>query len=299
MAISFQDAYVKFQNISGSNNPTNLSQAKQDINIGYKRFDAAISRYFTRKQQFTNLVQGQKYYQIPVDTVRVMEVSVVVSSGYEYPLSQVRSEREWREMNIIANYQSNIPTHYFVYGNDQIGLYPVPSQNVVNGLRFVYQPTDVDLTQDDYTTGTATVSNGGVNVTGTGTTWTTAMAGRQFQITDGSDGNWYEILSVTNSTALVLKTPYVGGSVSTVTYRISQVFIFPGEYDDVPVDYALSRFYESRNNPQRAKYHFDKYTEAVSDALGRYSSSSASSVITDDEIPMYPTNMWRWPPTAS
>lgn len=293
--ISFQDAYTKFQVISGSTNSTTLAQGKQDINIGYKRFDAAISRYFTRKQQFADLVAAQKYYQTPVDAIRVMNVSVVVSSGYEYPLEQVRSEREWREMNIITNYQSNIPTHYFVLGNDQIGIYPIPAQSVTAGLRYVYQPQDVDLSQDDYTTGTATVSNGGTSVTGSGTTWTSAMAGRQFQITDGSDGNWYEIQSVTNNTTLVLKTPYAGTSVSGGTYRISQIFMFPGEYDDVPVDYALSRFYESRNNPQRAKYHLDKYDTAVKDALRRYASSSTSNVITG-ETSIYPANMWMWPP---
>lgn len=296
--ISFQDAYTKFQVISGSTNATTLTQAKQDINIGYKRFDAALGRYFTRKQQFANLVSGQKYYQTPVDAIRVMNVSVVVSSGYEYPLTQVRSEQEWRQMNIITNYQSNIPTHYFVYGNDQIGIYPVPAQNVTNGLRYVYQPTDVDLTQDDYKTGTVTVTAGIEAVTGSNTVWTTSMAGRWFSVTDGTDGNWYEIASVTNSTTLTLKTPYVGLSESGGTYTISQIFIFPGEYDDVPVDYALARFYESRNNTARATYHDKKYSDAVEQALERYSSSSTSHVITDADVPLYPPNMWLWPPTA-
>lgn len=297
MAISFQDAYQKFQVISGSTNATNLAQAKQDINIGYKRFDAAISRYFTRKQQFANLVSNQRYYQTPVDAIRVMNVSVLWSNGFEYPLKQVRSEDDWRKMLIPTGF-AGLPTDYFVYGNDQIGLFPLPSNTVTNGIRYVYQPQDVDLTQDDYSAGTATISNGGVAVTGAGTTWTSAMAGRQFQITDGSDGNWYEILSVTNATSLTLKTPYVGTSVSGGAYRISQIFIFPSEYDDVPVDYALSRFYESRNNAVRAQYHLNKYQAAVDDAVGRYASSSTSSVITSEDNQLYPANMWFWTPTA-
>lgn len=297
MATTFQDAYTKFQVISNSTNSTVLTQAKQDINIGYKRFDAAISRYFTRKQLFTNLVSGQRYYQVPVDTIRVSEVSVLWSSGYEYRLNQVRSESDWRNMLIPTGF-TGLPSNYFVYGNDQIGLYPIPSQSVTNGLRFVYQPQDIDLTQDDYTTGTITITNGSTSVTGSGTVWTAQMASRMFEVTDGSDGNWYEIASVTNNTTLVLKTPYVGISTSGAAYKIGQVFIFPSEYDDVPVDYALSRFYESRNNPNRAKYHLDKYTQAVEDAVRRYSSSSTSHVITDD-APLYPQNIWQWPPTAS
>lgn len=294
MSISFQDSYQKAQFISGDATTTTLAQLKQDINIGYKRFDAAISRYFTRKQKFANLVSGQKYYQTPVDSIRVTEVSVVLSTGYEYPLEQVRSEHDWRLMNIVPNYASNLIQYYFVYGNDQIGLFPQPSQNVTNGLRFVYQPQDVDLTQDDYVSGNATISASGTAVTGTAT-WTAAMIGRQFQITDGTDGQWYEITAVPSSTSLTLKTPYNGTSVSNTTYRISQVFIFPGEYDDVPVDYALARFFEFRNNPNRATYHSLRYTSAVEDALGRYSTSSTSSVITE-ESSVSPESIWQWPP---
>jgi hypothetical protein len=295
MAISFQDSYQKAQFITGDTTAATLTQLKQDINIGYKRFDAAISRYFTRTQKFANLVASQKYYQTPVDAIRVTEVSVVISGGYEYPLKQVRSENDWRLMNIVPNFASNYITHYFVYGNDQIGLFPTPSANVTNGIRFVYQPQDVDLTQDDYITGTATVSASGTAVTGTGTSWTSAMVGRQFQITDGSDGQWYEITAVGSATSLTLKTPYNGSSVSGAKYRISQVFIFPGEYDDVPVDYSLSRFFEFRNNPNRATYHTNRYTSAVEDALRRYASSSTSNVITGDDDTLS-FNWWQVPP---
>lgn len=294
MAISFQDAYIKFQIISGSENATNLIQAKQDINIGYARFNAAISRYFTRKQGFTNLVANQRYYQTPIDAVRVSDVSVVVSSGYEYPLEQVRSENTWRQWLITPSYSSNFITHYFVYGNDQIGLYPMPSQNATNGLRYVYQPQDVFLSKDDYTTGTAAVTNGSTTVTGTGTSWTQAAHGNlQFQITDGSDGNWYEITAVNSTTSLTLKTPYVGPSDSGATYRLGQLFIFPAEYDDVPVDYALYRFYESRNNPQRSTYHKSNYDTAVGQAVEAYASSSTSTVITDETEGL---NLWKIPP---
>jgi len=294
MALSFQDAYTKFQTISGSTNATDLTQAKQDINIGYSRFNAAIMRYFTRKQAFTDLVAQQRYYQTPVDTVRVMNVTATVSGSYAYPLKQIRDEQDWRELLIVPGYASNFITHYFVYGNDQIGLYPLPAQTVASGLRFVYQPQDVYLTKDDYITGTVAITNGSTAVIGTGTSWTQAAHGNlQLQVTDGSDGNWYDILAVNSTTSITLKTPYVGPSISSV-YRLGQPFIFPPEYDDTPVDYALSRFYESRNNPVRAKYHNDKYQESVTDALEKYASSSTSRVITD-EIDF--VNLWRIPPT--
>lgn len=298
MTISFQDVHQKAQFITGDTTSATLTQLKQDINTGYQRFNADMSRYFSRKQKFANVVAGQKFYQTPVDSVSVEEVSVLSSaSGPEYPLVQVRSEDDWRRLNIFP-YNSNIISHYYVYGNDQIGLFPTPSASITNAIRYVYSPQDVNLTQDDYLTGTATVSNTGTAVTGSGTTWTTSMIGRQFQITDGSDGNWYEITAVGSATTLTIKTPYNGPSVTNVVYRISQCFILPGEYDDVPVDWALTRFYEFRNNPGRAAYHAARYKDAVDDALRKYASSSTSQVITDDDnINIGPANPWEWTPT--
>jgi hypothetical protein len=291
--LSWLDAQNKFQAISGSVNATDLVQAQQDMNIGYKRFNAAIARYFTRKQQFTDLIAGQQYYQVPVDAIRVGTITVKLSNGYQYPLQQIRDEMDWRNMNIYT-YTSSQILYYFVYGNDQVGLYPIPSATVSQGLRYVYQPQDIDLSKSDYTIGTVTIVNGSATVTGTGTSWTQAAHGNmQLQVTDGSDGEWYEIIAVNSSTSLTLKTPYVGPSVTNATYRLGQMFIFPGEYDDVPIDYALARFYESQNNPQRAKYHMDKFNSQVVDAVEKYASSSLSNVIAGEQ-PGF--NLWFIPP---
>lgn len=294
MAISFQDAWTKFQTLSGSTNATNLLQAKQDINIGYARFNAAIARYFTRKQAFTDLVASQRYYQTPVDAIRVSNVSATISTGYQVPLEQIRDEQTWRELLMVPNYTSSFISHYFVYGDDQIGLYPMPSTTISSGLRYVYQPQDTFLTKDDYTTGTATITNGGTTVTGSGTSWTQAAHGdTYFQIADGSDGNWYEVTAVNSTTGLTIKTPYVGPSVAGATYRLGQLFIFPTEYDDTPVDYALSRFWESRSNTGRASYYTDRYQTSVNDAIEKYASSSLSNVITENDMGL---NLWLIPP---
>lgn len=295
--LSWTDMQNKFQSLSGSQNSNDLTQAQQDMNIGYKRFNAAISRYFTRKQAFTDIVASQRYYQIPVDAIRVMNVTVTVGTNFNVPLTEVKSERQWREWLILDTIQSNFITHYFVYGNDQIGLYPKPSTTVSQGLRFVYQPQDVDMSKSDYVTGTVTITNGSVALTGAGTAWTQAAHGNmQLQVTDGSDGNFYDIASVNSTTTITLKTPYVGPSVAGAAYRLGQMFIFPGEYDDVPVDYALGRFYESRNNPVRAKYHMDKFKELVNDAVEKYASSTVSNVIAGDDDGVLQPNPWLWTP---
>lgn len=292
--ITFQQAYTKFQQIAGTTTSNDLLYAKQDINIGYKRFNAAIARYFTRKQAFTDLVANQQYYQTPIDAIRVSNVTVTLaSSTLQFPLEQIRDEQEWRNFNIYP-YSSTYIKYYFVYGNDQIGLFPIPSTTVTNGLRYVYQPQDVDLSKDDYSTGTVAITNGSVTVTGTSTSWTQAQQGNmQLQVTDGSDGNWYEVLAVNSTTSITLKTPYVGPTVSGATYNMGQIFIFPGEYDDVPVDYALYRFWESRNNPTRAQYHKNNFEQAITDAVNKYASSSLSNVIVGDSDSL---NLWFSPP---
>lgn len=294
MSLTWTDAQTKFQLISGDNTTPTLAQAVQDMNIGYKRFNAAIARYFTRKQAFADLVANQQYYQTPIDAIRVSNVTVTQAGGtLQFPLEQIRDEQDWRNLNIFP-YASTYIKYYFVYGSDQIGLFPIPSTAVSTGLRYVYQPQDVDLSKSDYTTGTVAITNGGVTVTGTGTSWTQAQQGNeQLQVTDGSDGNWYEILAVNSTTSITLKTPYVGPTVSGATYRLGQIFIFPSEYDDVPVDYALSRFYERNNNPQRAQYHLNKYSQSVNDAVEKYASSSLSNVITEDTDSL---NLWFSPP---
>lgn len=290
--ISWTDTYTKAQIISGDTNATTLIQLKQDLNLGYKKFNAAINRYFTRKQQFADIVAGQQYYQVPIDSIRVSTVTVLLPNGLTYPVKEMRSEWEWRETNIIP-VTANYATWYFVLGNDQVGLWPIPASTVTQGLRFVYQPQDVDLSKEDYSTGSVTITNGDVAVVGTGTSWNQTHVGMSLSVTDGTDGNWYEVLSVTDATHLTLKTPYAGASVTATTYKLGQLFITPGEYNDVPVDFALYRFFEKNNNPQRAAYHKKNYDDAVEDAVRRYASSNTSQVITDDKMGL---NMWYMPP---
>jgi hypothetical protein len=75
-------------------------------------------------------------------------------------------------------------------------------------------------TVNPYSTGTVTVSNGSVAVTGSGTTWTSAMLGRQFRAS--SLGEFYEIASVESATSLSLRYAYGGNTASGAAYSIFQ-----------------------------------------------------------------------------
>lgn len=297
MAISWTNLQTKFQRLARSSNSDVLTQGKEDMNTGYHLFNAKLARYFTRKQQFADLVASQQIYQVPVDCVRVMGVTVLVSSTYQPTVKEIRSEYEWRQ---ITSYTmgSNWPTYYFMIGSDEIAFWPIPSQSVTAGLRFYYQPQDHDLSVEDITSTststTVTVANGSATVTATGTPFTTQMVGLSFQVTGVTDLTWYEITGATSST-LTLKSAYVGLSGAGSAWRIGQLSIIPQEYSDAIVDYALSKFFSAQGNENRAVEHLSLFNKAMADCKAEYSSSNVSSVITDDS--MY-INPWLVAPPA-
>ena len=293
--MTWTNAQAKFQRIAGDTDATALSQAKEDMNIGAAKFNSALDRYFTRKAKSTDTVANQQYYQTPPDCIRVRGVTNTLSNGRKYPVRQIRSEYEWKAINTIQQ-TGNWATYYFVRGADEIGLWPIPSAAVTNGLEIYYEPRDHQLVNEDYSTGTVAVVNGSTTVTGSGTTFTNTMVGRTFQVTDGSDGYNYKIAGYSSASVITLEEPYIGLSGTGKTFLIGETFIFPEEYHDAPIDFALGRYFEVRNNADRATYHNTKFQVAVADAKAKYSSSSASQVITEEE-PAY--NLWQLPPTAA
>lgn len=72
----------------------------------------------------------------------------------------------------------------------------------------------------EYTTGTVSVTNGSATVTGSGTTFTSAMVGRKFRI--DSQSAYYTILSVASATSLTLEQNFQGDTASAQNYTIYQ-----------------------------------------------------------------------------
>lgn len=301
MALTWSDMQTKFQRLARSSNSDVLTQAQQDMNTGYLRFLTRFARYFQRKQQFANLVANQGIYQTPIDAVRVDVISILVTSTYEVPLKEIRSEEEWRYITSYKTLASNWPEYYMVLGNNMISIWPLPSQAVSAGIRYVYQPQDHDLSFSDVTSTstsqTVTVTNGSETVAATGGAFATNYNGLSFQVTGAIDNTWYEIFSATSS-VLTLKTPYAGPSASGAAWRVGQLCMLPGQYTDVPIDYALWRYWSAQGDEQRGMVHKTQFEQAIEDAEGEYSSSNQSTAITGNayEDSM---NIWLAPPPAS
>lgn len=303
MAETFTEIETKLQRQSRDNNADTLTQLKQDWNTGYHMFNAKLARYYSRKQQFTNLIATQGIYQVPIDCVRVMGMTVSVSTNFQPPVVQIRSEQQWR---YITSYQtnSNWPEYYYMLGNDEFQLWPAPAQNTANGLRFWYQPQDHDLTVEDTTStgtgATVTATNGSVTITATSTIFNAGMASLYFQVTGETDNTWYEIISATTNT-LTLKTPYVSTTGAGKAWRVGQLSILPQEYADAPLHYSLGMFFSANGNETRSQYHLGTkekpgmFYDMISDCEESYSSSSTSNVVTGDDM-LNGFNSWLFTP---
>lgn len=309
MALTYSDIQAKTQRLAKSANPDVLAQLMQDWNTGYHMFNAKLARYYSRKQQFADLIATQRYYQTPYDCVRVTGVSVLVGSTYEPITSQVRSEQDWRKL-VSYPMNSNWPTNFFPLGNDQVGLWPTPGVTVTKGLRLWYQPQDHDLTLQDITSTSSgsfvnvvndSISGAGTVTAVTGTPFNAGMVGLSFQVTGVTDVSWYEIVAAT-TTILTLKQSFVGSSVNNASWRVGQLSIIPQEYADAPMHYALGNYFSGEGDEVRSQFHLgnkDKpgmFYSLMADCEESYSSSTTSNVITEDED--FALNIWLVPPPA-
>jgi hypothetical protein len=83
------------------------------------------------------------------------------------------------------------------------------------------------VTPDVYSDGTIAVTNGNTTVTGTLTTFTSAMTGRQLIVDDGGGQPYYTITYV-SATSLTLDRAYQGATDSSSTYSIAEYYVeFP------------------------------------------------------------------------
>lgn len=277
--LTFTQAYTRVADIVGVSTSTDtqdLTNAKQDINQAVRLFKNSSRRYWTRKEVTANLVSGQQYYTFPEDMVRITEVRAN-TGGDNWPLVQVDSEALWNRFNVIPSNTVIVPQFYFVRGRNEIGLYPIPSQNQTAGLIVSYEPRMQDMTLDDTTSITVTVTNGSQSVTSPSTNFSTNMAGMMFSTTDGSDGNWYPITAATPTT-LTLENYYQGPSESGVACIIGSVPDIPEEFQLGPVYFAAYQFYLKRNEMANSTLYKGLYEDLLQRYIEVYAAKTTGVV---------------------
>ena len=197
--ITFQELYTEAADGAGIalTDTVNVNFIKRNINNALKLFKSDARRYFTRKEMVADLIANQQYYALPADSIRGSAVKVNNGSMI-FPITGIESELAWNAINVIPNFAVFYPQKYFFRGATEVGVWPIPSTLLTGGLIIAYDARLTDMYLDDTVGVNITATNGSQTITNTTHSFKPTMVGMKFSITDGTDGNWYTILSYTN-----------------------------------------------------------------------------------------------------
>ena len=255
-----------------------------NLNMADKLFENAARRGWTRKEKQANLTAGKQYYQIASDMHRVSSVRCKTSGNGNVivPLTEVQSEYEWNKLNSYP-FSTSYPTHYFIRGNDEIGIYPCPSETIVDGLMVAYEPRIRDMGIDDFTF-TADVVQNSVNITNPSET---LAGGFQDYMTenfwiksnDGQDGNWYKVQKVIDANTMQIDNNYLGPTGNGVSFTMGQVPPYPEEYHEAPIYYAAFKFFAMRKDTDSSAMYRTLFQDALDQYRETYGSKTTGGVI--------------------
>lgn len=276
--LSFQNIYQEAQAQTEDTDAASLILIKRAVNQGAKKFGAILNREWRNSRKTFSIVGDQQYYQTPEDCIRVKTITVTIG-GVQYVLDEVPDQHTWDILNERED-TSDIPEFFFIRGNDEFGIFPIPSSSVASAGTLVYERRMRDMSQDDYSTGTISVTLNSTTVTGAGTTFTAAMVGRSLKVNDpNGDGMWYKIAAYVDANTLTLENNYAGSTASGLSYVIGELPDIPEEFHESLVDYAMYRYYLRRRDLRTAQEMYSAFVESLTNCQANYSSKTSSQYI--------------------
>ena len=203
------------------------------------------------------------------------------------PLTEVRSEHEWNKMNSYPH-SGMFPTHFFIRGNDEIGIYPTPAENITDGLIVAYEPRIRDMGVEDVSF-TASVTQNSTAIESADVDeddnpvdiFAPYMEENWYAFrTDGKDGNYYKIQKVIDGQHAVLENNYLGNTATDAPFKIGQVPPYPEEFHEAAVNYACFNFFAMRKDTDSAAMYRTLFEQAMEQYKTRYGNKTVSGVIT-------------------
>lgn len=272
--------------LTNNQQTANLSLGDTIIQLVTRNLVRKLSGNLLKRSATGTTVASTQKYDIPARVKKLRQVTITVG-GNAYPVKFVPSEDFWAKLN-ETTYTSDIPIWARIL-NGQIYFWPTPASSS-NTITYIYDIMQKDLTIADYTTGSiVSIANGAKAVIGTGTSWTSQMAGRWIRITDSDtantgDGEWYEIASVTDTTHLTLSKNYTGTSIAagTAAYTIGQVSILPDGYHELPVFRAVQVYY-SKIDQNRFAYFKNLADNLEADLIADHGNETTSPVVEEGD----------------
>jgi hypothetical protein len=226
----------------GSTEANLLADFNANLNNRYQMVWARLKGYQSQQPKTMATVDSQQYYYYPKGTSRI-EAAVVVIGSVQYPLTTIYSQKQWDTLNAIQIQPTAIPQFIFPR-RDDFGIWPIP--RAVYTMTFNRHIRLRNLSTEDYSTGTVTMTNGDATVTGLATTFTKTMEGKFLVITSDADGYgyWYRIATYTSATALELDTLWEGATAGTLSYKICETPEIPEEGHIILCDGATADYYK-------------------------------------------------------
>lgn len=202
-------------------------------------------------------VAAQTYYAYPADLSKIESITINIGINTP-PLKIVQSQEEWDILQQLP-ITSGFPTHVFPRQSD-FGIYPTPSGVYTMTINGNYRP--VNMTENDYITGTIGCTTGSAVITGSGTTFTSAMVDRFLVLTTGGVpyGNWYKIASYQSATQVTLSTIFTDlTTTSSLSYLIGQSPNIPDELHEFIPYRAASTYWQTRRKDNTQSSRFMNY----------------------------------------
>lgn len=249
MRNTFTNLQTDTQNYTRDDTAGALTFLKKELNNAQRFIFGYLQKYIDRKTQTASTVADQQFYHWPPDFGTVEQVMVTIGS-VDYVLESISSLIKWRQINAITFSGSATPSFYFPR-RDDFGIYPTPTTADWT-ITMDYHYRLADLTQDDVTGGTVTVTNDSQTVAGSSTSFTSAMIGRWFQ---SLDGLFYRVSAVGSTTSLTLESVYEGLTAAGETYLIGESPEIPPELHELLPYRAASLYFAGyRRDLEAAKY---------------------------------------------
>lgn len=275
--------YQKHTRDTSSANQTN---GQNRIQYYYTYLLSEAGNYTIERTKYGDAKDGQRSYFLPPDYIKMKSVRFL-SGGIWYQLEEVRSIDKWNVLTGLST-ESSIPAHWIVIneqGRLHLELDPIPDTNATDNLEIVYEGMqDPLLFPADYTTGTITISNGDVNVAGSGTTFTSAMVNRFIKPTNGK--YWYEIRTFTSTIAIALVNYFQETGVTGVGFTIAELMRLPAEFHYTPMWAAVRDYYLPTNRTKAADYE-KLYVRDLLILQKKYQSKSKGRVIRGKSVGRY------------
>lgn len=219
---------------------------------------AKFNTYKTVKPYSFSTANNVASYPFPPGLVTI-EGGYITVGSVNFPLKPIQSRYNDLVLRAIQIQASALPQFYFVE-QDSFKIWPTPQQAYTGEIFYHFR--DRNLSVEDFTGGTISLSNGSEIVTNDTGIFTPAMVGRWFTVTDptvAGQGYWYRITGYTDNKHLTLgtssgvATPWAYSTASTSSYIIGESPELPEEAHMTLVDGVTAGFYaHMRKDPDNA-----------------------------------------------